>query len=234
MQVSEKVGNAGAIVFALPSVSPEGVELVRRVVDWLNKNNSNVEMREAALKEFLRNQVSQGAPSTSLNSALTPVAKAVNEFLEPAGKVLVTIDKAINPADFLKTREGLYVEEDFRRLFVGGEVSDLPDQIELSKYILKRDSFDSEIRSELPKGHIFEATEFCYMLASMLDTQEGGVAGVLRNDGRAEIFYVRSLDGKQVFAVRVSWFSDGPHWDVSVWELGAPQWAAERSVSSRN
>ncbi len=165
--------------------------------------------------------------------ATNPVPQVVDRYLEPIGKLIIDIDPSINCSTYLQTRNNeLWIDENFQRLFGRGEAISFPPRVSLPKFVLKKDSFDVEIREELPKDHVFEAFEFRFLLASAIKKQVGGKKGVLRNDGRREIFYVRSADKKECFAVLVGW-SSSRFWCVHVWELGYSR-GAEDSVCSRN
>lgn len=163
---------------------------------------------------------------------LTPIAKAVGEYLESLGKVTFEIDQSINPDEFLQTREGLWVDSDLEN-WLGGTAEKITGNIESSKWKIKKDSFDKEIKSEIPSDHIYVVGEFRTIIASAIHKQWGGKAGVLRNDGYANIFYVWNKDKTKCFAVGVLWAAGYEEWRVSVCEL-EDRWRADGVVFSRN
>ena len=163
----------------------------------------------------------------------TIVAQAVILALEFLGKVTVQVTEPVNSNEFFQTREGILVEDGLNDLFVGDTVHSV-GIVELSKYGIKKNSLDRNIRRELPENHVFEADEFCQIITTQINKQWGGKQGDLLNNGYANIFYVRSKDKKKVFTVGVYWRSDDLEWRVYFWELDDDQWPAESCVFSRN
>ncbi len=164
---------------------------------------------------------------------LTKVAQAVEKFLSFVAKITIDVTALVDSAEFFRTSEGLWVDDSFQRLFVDKDAKSA-GQVTLSKYKIKKIAYDSQIMKELPEDHMFEAGEFCQIIASMLTKQWGGKDGDLINNGHANVFYVRSKDMKQVFVVRVHWSSAYRRWLVRVWGLDVGQWRPGYVVFSRN
>lgn len=163
---------------------------------------------------------------------LTPIAKAVGEYLESLGKVVFEIDQSVNPDEFLQTRTGLWVDSDLEN-WLGGTAEKIDGNVEVSKWKLKKNSLDKEIKSELPSEHIYTTGEFRTIIASAIQKQWGGKVGILRNDGYANIFYVWNKNQTKCFAVYVGWYAGGERWNVGVYMLES-QWDTEGWVFSRN
>lgn len=164
---------------------------------------------------------------------LTKVMQAIEKFLSFIGKITVDVVSSVDSVEFFRTCEGLWVNDSFQRLFVDKDAKSA-DQVTLSKYKIEKNTYDSKIVKELPEDHMFEAGEFCQIIASMLTKQWGGKGGDLINNGYANAFYVRSKDKKQVFVVRVRWYSDDRRWRVDIWGLGDDRWDPGRVIFSRN
>ncbi len=165
---------------------------------------------------------------------LTKVAEAVVTFLEHIGKVAVEVTDQIDLETFFESKEGLWVNNDFKKLFVTAGAKFLPKSFLLSKYTVKKNALDTKIRKELPENHVFEADDFAPVLATLIKKQWGGKQGELITTGFSNIFYVRSKDKKQVFAVNVYWDSGAQDWRVDFWELGGRRWRAEHVIFSCN
>lgn len=217
----EQIGRISAAVLALPE-NNLGIAL-----DAMNK------LTDPAWKARLTEVFREG---------LKPVAQAavevVDKLLESLGKVVIDIDLMQSKGEidkFFTTRDGLYVEDAFNQLFGEAAALEVPAHMELSKFRLRKNMKDSAIRKELPENHVFRAWEFRLMLAFQLAKQWGGKEGVFRTDGWAEIFYVKTDDGR-VFTVIVNWYSDPDYreWSVSAWDLDDYEWHAVNSVYSRN
>lgn len=163
---------------------------------------------------------------------LTPVAKAVSVYLESLGNVIFKINQSIDADEFLKTRQGLWINSDFDK-FLGGKASKVKGGIKSSKWLRKKDSSYENIKGELPSAGTYRIGEFRTMLASALDKQWGGKVGVLRTDGKGQVFHVWNENETACFAVSVTWYSVGEEWYVNVFKLSG-QFDAGRWVFSRN
>lgn len=95
---------------------------------------------------------------------------------------------------------------------------------------LEKNSVDGPILSELGGNEAAETTlaeTYAMMLA-----QPNGESGELLNNGDANIFYVRDIDGT-LRAVRVYWYGDG--WRVRSYSVkDSLDWNADGRVVSRN
>ena len=220
---------AGRVV----TVLPQAIELAGIPIEELLKaSQGNAEVLAAALAGGLRTLLAKEAP---VPSKPTPVTRAVATLLVLIGTVTVDIDPQIDPTTYLQTRKGeMCVSKNFHHLLGGGKVTSLPTRVMWSKYKLTKNLADDEITALLPSDYVHEAYEFRFALASALKKQTGGTSGAIRNDGKAEIFYVRSADKKQVFVAGVYWGSGSLGWGVSVWGRGGHGWGAGHSVCSRN
>lgn len=130
-----------------------------------------------------------------------------------------------DPKEFFKTREGLYVWNDFTRriLPVTKEIESLPE-MKITSFDLIEPAIDVQVQYELPESHVFkDADVFCACIVGLLEKQKNGEGGVLLNNGFANIFYVVGKDS-EVFPVGVRWYSDFRRWDVRAYRLGDNQW----------
>lgn len=151
---------------------------------------------EISVKDFL------GFKETSL---LRPVTTAV-----ASGKDILDEDT------FFQNREGeIWVSPSFRKRF--GRTF-RKSQASNRRYVaceLKQNASDTDTRADLPVFHLSKLGD----IARFIKTQRGGKKGVLRNDGRANFFYVEDENG-EMFAVDVRWSADGRTWNVRDWGLG--------------
>lgn len=138
------------------------------------------------------------------------------------------------PAGFFKDRPGLSVSEAFMTLIVKHAkvvdvgVSDTPRSLDL-----KEGASDVTVREEkLPADHVFDGkTEFCPMLASLIDAQWHGNVGALLNNGVPNIFHVRV--GVEIFTVPIYWLSAG-RWHADAWLPDDDMYPAGYRFFSRN
>lgn len=95
---------------------------------------------------------------------------------------------------------------------------------------LRKSSVDRSIIAELG-GEVKAETTLSYVF-SFIEKQKNGESGVLLNNGYANIFYVKDINGV-LRMVRVRWDVDG--WDVHALEVGYPvTWRGGSQVFSRN
>ena len=166
-------------------------------------------------------------------AAVTPTQK----FLDEA-KLVAVPDRSstFDPHAFFQTREGcLYVWESYtNRILAAAKKTEALPAMEITSFDLIKNANDGEIRGELLKDHVFEdASEFCALLAGMIERQPNGKDGDLLNTGYVNIFYVRGVRGG-VFTVSVYWSADRRGWGVSAGPLGGDRWFAGYRVFSRN
>jgi hypothetical protein len=140
----------------------------------------------------------------------------------------------INPYDFFKTREGLWMSDDFNDLILSGtaNINVSADETAVGYADLAQAANDAEIGGELPDGHVFEDVDkFRVHLAKLIEGKWGGKEGALLNNGCANIFYVK-VNG-EVFAVRVyrhaslwGWNCDARRLDDNRWFAGSRAFSA--------
>lgn len=138
-----------------------------------------------------------------------------------------------DPDAFYKTREGLYVTDDFRRNIVGvAKPTDAGAKWKkMRRFELTVNATGTDLKSARPQG-IWSATEFCPWLCAKLAKQPNGKAGELLNDGRATLFLVEGANGG-VFVVNVHWRAGHSEWHVYAWKLGN-EWDAGDQLVPRN
>ena len=116
----------------------------------------------------------------------------------------------------------------FEKNFLG-KVEENVQAVELVGQILIRSSVDDPIMEEL--GDCKETTlTYLYELVSR---QSRGEAGPLLTNGRANIFYIRDVNGN-FWAVHARWCSTSCGWDVDAYSVARPDgWFAGCQVISR-
>jgi len=145
-------------------------------------------------------------PVLSETTLLKPVAQAT----VPART------KPFNAAEFYQTGTGLYIHGIFAdRLDLNARqtVDSAPERPYVAS-LLKANAYAKDIRKELPETHLSTLED----IAGLIEAQPNGKSGFLLNNGHANIFYVEGKNG-EVFAVLVSWDSDGRYWFVCDWRL---------------
>ena len=137
--------------------------------------------------------------------------------------------KDFTPHSYFKTREGLWVSDEFRsRILSKAGVVSVGAAVGKS-YDLTKNAYDREITPELGTTYQFESeSELCAYIAQMIEKQPNGAAGELLNNGYANIFYVAGC------VVGVYWYGGRRLWRVNAWELGDDYWRAGARVFSRN
>lgn len=143
-------------------------------------------------------------------------------------KFEVKAASAINPQEFFKTREGLYVWSDFKeRISDKAEVLKEGVEFTLNSYKTTKDATDEEIESDLPEKHIFSESEVCVIIADLISKQPKGEEGILLNTPYySNLFYTPS------FVVHVRWSSGGGEWIVSTWTRSDDRWFSGKRVFS--
>lgn len=151
----------------------------------------------------------------------------LNKFLRPVPRAVA---EGLNPQD-LKTRKDIWFSSKFEEQILSvAEHFQPTDDLPLpSGFDLIEPANDSEIRSELPKDHVYGASEFCWRLGKMTEAQPNGKAGeLLFSGGQWNIFYVIGKGG-EVFAVNVTWHGGGRQWNARCSRLvGARQVVSRR------
>lgn len=122
-----------------------------------------------------------------------------------------------------------FIGDNFQRWFTGKCEAPCGER-SLRYGRLKQRSVDAPIIAELG-GEAAVETSLADVWALMAG-QPNGEAGKLLNNGWANVFYVKDLDGV-VRAVGVFWRGGG--WDVGAYEVGSPgPWHGGSRVFSRN
>lgn len=215
---------AQPITSALAITSEQGKWLVRLVVDaaesaveltvaqadFLDKNGAQLVIERSdelkvAIYQAIINVLKQ------LSSRYPVLAET--RFLKPVGKSTVPArTKPFNAAGFYQTGASLFVSDTFADRFElsNREIVDSAPERPYVALLLKENAYDRDIRKELPDTHLATLED----IAGLIETQ----LGFLLNNGYANIFYVEGKSG-EVFAVVVSWHSDGRRWSVYDWQL---------------
>ena len=139
----------------------------------------------------------------------------------------VRFDNTFVPSEFFQNRPGLWVSDDFRDLVVAkAEPTEAGKTFTVKPQVLGRDATDAEIEDELGGMHLFDETAVVAIVAGLISRQEGGKAGVLLNNGYANILYLGSC------VVDVCWRADDREWRVLTWQRGGNGWDAGSQVFS--
>ncbi len=130
---------------------------------------------------------------------------------------------------FFRTREGLYVWDEFRKVFKEFLNAPLvPISTELSYYFLKNEATDLDIEGEFQRKKIpfiFEnPAHFLATMAGLILNQWGGKPGPLRNDSMASLFYVRVAG--EIRVVFVQWLSIDDKWRILVYRCSEVEWSS--------
>lgn len=161
-----------------------------------------------ALKEFLRGFIS-------------PIP-----YLTPLTSVRVA-SNTVNPHDFFKTREGLWMSSNFNDFILSGASKKRVSAAEttIGYADLAQAANDAEIGGELPEGYVFEDVDvFLAHLATLIEGQWGGKKGTLLINAYANIFYVK-VKG-EVSAVNVAWNAGNRRWHCRAPRLDGRRWSA--------
>lgn len=122
-----------------------------------------------------------------------------------------------------------YLDDNFLSWF-RGKTEAPSGETDLRYYTLRRASVDLPIITEL--GGDAKAEITLAQIYALMKEQKNGKAGVLLNDGHANIFYVRDVSSV-LRAVDVDW--DGGGWGVSADSVEGPdRWGDGHRVFSRN
>src|SRR6185312_1286058 len=141
--------------------------------------------------------------------------------------ITITDSDHRNPGAFFKTRDGLYVWDDFKSCVAKkAKPVDTGTTIKVNVDELGTSLSDKEIENGLPKNHIWDEGVLCAVIAEMISKQEGGKEGDLLNNGYANLFYTSSC------VVNVDRYADNSRWAVSTWRRGGDRWSAGARVLS--
>lgn len=122
--------------------------------------------------------------------------------------------------------------------FIDLVMSEIPEVIPaftgtLSKYCLTEKMNDIEIQGRLRNFEPFTVCEFATIIRDLVLRQLDGVSGILLNNGRANIFYVKLSDGT-VVALLIYWSGKNHWWSFDVRDLDSKPWYNNVRVFSRN
>lgn len=152
-------------------------------------------------------------------------------LLEPIGTINMpaTTHPLVVRDEFAVGKNGIsYVGENVKQWFHPKVEAPTP-AVMLRRAKLTRDALDDEIRKEI--GAEREESTMGQVLY-LIRRQKNGRAGVLLNNGHANIFYVRDATGT-LQVVRVGWHGDG--WYVVAGSVTGPgRWYGGFRVFSRN
>lgn len=126
----------------------------------------------------------------------------------------------------------LYFGSNFENWILGAMPEEIPAfQDQLFQVQLGRAMNDAQILAELGDSKPFEISEFVAIIRELISKQLKGEAGVLLNNGYANIFYVRDQNGV-LRAVYVYWIDVG--WYLNASSIESPRrWDGGHQVFSR-
>lgn len=189
--------------------------------------------RLRALKEVLEGNAQIVTISTKVAKPKPSILEFVSTVKIPAttGSFVAKAKFVVNITDEASVKIS-YVWENFREWFLNGDgkTEGPTDEQTLSYAKLRKASVDAPIIAELGGEEKSETT--LSEMFSLMEKQGKGEAGVLLNNGYANIFYVRDSAG-MLRAVGVRWYDGG--WDVFAYSvLDAGGWGDGDQVFSRN
>ncbi|MBP6888802.1 MAG: hypothetical protein KBC21_03815 [Candidatus Pacebacteria bacterium] len=132
-------------------------------------------------------------------------------------------------AKYFVTRDGLYVWPEFAQRILPAYQGLIPKRgIEgVHSVDLPRNMYDREIVAEYLGGEE-EARKHAFtpdQVADLIDTQKGGKAGVLLNNGYANLLYMIGVCDV-LFPVSVDWRSVNSCWHVRAYQFDDARWRA--------
>jgi hypothetical protein len=116
-------------------------------------------------------------------------------ILKPVEKKIAIATKAkFDPKEYYQTRNGLYVWGNFgERILSKTSPIKTAKKISIVSYELTKSASGESIEKALPKKHIFDESEVCAIISTMIDKQAKGEEGDLLNTGYANIFYTKAF-----------------------------------------
>lgn len=171
------------------------------------------------------------------NRDATVVADALQQILEEkrhclTAPTLVTVPAfAINPHDFFKSRNGLWVSTEFKDLILSGAANQQvsADEAAISYVDVLQDVNDTEISDQLPEGYVFENVDmFLVLLATLIEGQWDGKRGALIKSININTFHVKV--NNEILVIIVSWSNDLNEWYCDARRLVEGQWIAGRRI----
>ena len=142
----------------------------------------------------------------------------------------LTVLERHDPDLFYRTRSGLLVSKGFCDLVVAkANPTEAGTTFQVIPRTMVRDASDAEIELELggeTKIHLFDETRVSVIVARLIDGQPKGEAGLLLNNGYANLFYTSSC------VVVVRWSAVRRRWGVGTWGRDDGRWRAGFRVFS--
>lgn len=143
-----------------------------------------------------------------------------------ANKILKVVKKSIsfkttadcNPAEFFKTRDGLYAWSNLSRILEKAKPVKAGKIFKLSSFELRKYANDEMIEADLPPKHLFNESDVCALIADLIAKQSKGEEGALLNSGYANLFYTKAC------VVFVRWDSWYGYWRVYAWQRDVFGW----------
>ncbi len=163
-----------------------------------------------------------------LETAIEDVIKSMMALIRrPQLSITITDSDHRNPDAFFKTRDGLYVWDDFQtRVVKLAKPINTGTTFKVNVDELGADLTDKEIENGLPKNHLWDEGALCAVVAEMISKQPEGKEGDLLNNGYANLFYTSSC------VVFVFWRAVSSKWGVNTWDRGGLGWSAGVRVLS--
>jgi hypothetical protein len=163
-----------------------------------------------------------------LETAIEDVIKSMMALIRhPQLSITITDSDHRNPDAFFKTRDGLYVWDDFQtRVVKLAKPINAGTTFKVNVDELGADLTDKEIENGLPKNHLWDEGALCAVVAEMISKQPEGKEGDLLNNGYANLLYTSSC------VVRVRWDAGYRKWSVDTWDRDDGRWSAGRRVLS--
>jgi hypothetical protein len=164
----------------------------------------------------------------------TPEGQEYIERMVAGLKPQVPEAVCFDPVAFFQTRPGLCVWDNFiSRIVKHTKIVEVGVVITPQSLDLKEFASDSETLEKLSTVIVFDGeTEFCPMLANMINRQSHGETGLLQNNSSVNIFYVRA--SSNIHAVLVRWQAGIAEWYVNAWTLDDHGWHDGGRVFCRN
>jgi hypothetical protein len=186
-------------------------------------------LRKSALPSELVQRVLETHDDALADDMVGVLRKRVEAMLilVPRYPASITTKADHDPDSFYRDRHGLYVWGAMRKLVVAkAKPMQVGTTFRLNIADLGKRAADEQIESALSEGHLFEESAVCAIIAELIGQQPEDRAGVLLNNGYANLFYTGSC------VVRVYWDAGDRQWDVSAWKRGGRGWSAGRRVFS--
>ncbi len=201
-------------------------ELDRQLIQGLENPGTGLSLDQLQLITEHKNPFELVKAKASSEAARLKILRFVNRFKVSGSEKFVAADnfKVGNAAGVKFWGFG----DNFMNHFLKKVEQIVPSGF-LKTYRLKKNSVDGPIQDEL--GEYKET--FLSDMFEQLKLQATGQQGKLNIDGKANIFYIRDIDGK-VWAVRACWNGDGNGWYVNASSVEcADPWSAGFSVFTR-